>query len=162
MLVRGDRLSKTMSAYLIQRIEQHPLIDVHLETQLTELHPDGDKLAGVTFTDAGRQGRDAPVDARLPLPRRSAAHRAGARAKHVLTDAAGYILTGQDLLAERQPPRLLAARPRSAPARDQPRRALRRGRRAARLDEARRRGRRGGLDGRALVFTRLAELGVTV
>src|SRR5919197_2743907 len=29
MLVRGDRLSKSMSAYLIERIEQHPLIDVH-------------------------------------------------------------------------------------------------------------------------------------
>jgi thioredoxin reductase (NADPH) len=27
MLVRGDRLAKTMSAYLIRRIEQHPLID---------------------------------------------------------------------------------------------------------------------------------------
>ncbi len=41
MLVRGDRLEKTMSAYLIERIRQHPLIDVHLETQLTELHADG-------------------------------------------------------------------------------------------------------------------------
>ena len=27
-LVRGDRLSKSMSAYLIERIEAHPLIDV--------------------------------------------------------------------------------------------------------------------------------------
>ena len=32
-----------MSAYLIERIERHPLIDVHLETQMTELHrEDGD------------------------------------------------------------------------------------------------------------------------
>jgi hypothetical protein len=38
MVVRGDRLSKSMSAYLIERIEQHPLIDVHLETHLTGLH----------------------------------------------------------------------------------------------------------------------------
>ena len=38
ILVRGDRLTKSMSAYLIERIEAHPLIDVHLETQLTELH----------------------------------------------------------------------------------------------------------------------------
>ena len=38
MLVRGDRLDKTMSAYLVDRIEGQPLIDVRLETQLTELH----------------------------------------------------------------------------------------------------------------------------
>ena len=64
--------------------------------------------------------------------------------EHVITDDRGYILTGQDLVDRRQPSRLLAARSRSAPARDQPRRALRRGRCAARLDEARRRGRRRG------------------
>src|SRR6266542_3105585 len=44
MLVRGDSLGKTMSAYLIERIEHHPLIDVHLETQLTELHRNGEGL----------------------------------------------------------------------------------------------------------------------
>jgi thioredoxin reductase (NADPH) len=63
MLVRGDRLDKTMSAYLIERIEQHPLIDIHLETQLTELHEDGDRLAAVTFADAAgkaRRGRSTP------------------------------------------------------------------------------------------------------
>ena len=32
MLVRGDRLGKTMSAYLVTRIEQHPLIDVRYRT----------------------------------------------------------------------------------------------------------------------------------
>src|SRR5438874_6935151 len=42
MLVRGDRLTKTMSAYLIDRIKEHPLIDVHLSTQLTELHSNSD------------------------------------------------------------------------------------------------------------------------
>src|SRR4029453_8490714 len=52
MLVRGDGLSKSMSAYLIQRIEKHPLIDVHLETQLTELQANGGGLSGVSFTDA--------------------------------------------------------------------------------------------------------------
>src|SRR5262249_30401797 len=42
MLVRGDRLTKTMSAYLIERIDRHPLIAVHLETPISELHPAGD------------------------------------------------------------------------------------------------------------------------
>ena len=35
MLVRGDRLAKSMSAYLVERIERHPAIDLRLETQLT-------------------------------------------------------------------------------------------------------------------------------
>ena len=38
MLVRGDRLGKTMSAYLVERIEHHPLIDVRFRTQVRELH----------------------------------------------------------------------------------------------------------------------------
>src|SRR5436189_278057 len=63
MLVRGDRLAKTMSAYLIRRIEQHPLIVVHLETQLTELHPNGDKIAAVTFADASGKADTRAVDA---------------------------------------------------------------------------------------------------
>src|SRR5205823_616301 len=62
MLVRGDRLTKTMSAYLIERIEKHPLIDVHLETQLTELHQHGDEIAAVTFADAAGQAETRAVD----------------------------------------------------------------------------------------------------
>src|SRR4051794_41116406 len=53
MLVRGDRLGKTMSAYLVERIDRQPLIDVRLETQLSGLHRDGRRLTGVTVTDAG-------------------------------------------------------------------------------------------------------------
>ena len=33
MLVRGDSLGKSMSAYLVERIEEHPLIDVRLRTR---------------------------------------------------------------------------------------------------------------------------------
>jgi thioredoxin reductase (NADPH) len=63
MLVRGDRLSKSMSAYLIERIEKHPLIDVHLETGLSELHRNGDGLSGVTFTDAAGKSEARTVTA---------------------------------------------------------------------------------------------------
>ena len=100
MLVRGDRLSKSMSAYLIERIERHPLIDVHLETQLTGLHADGGKLEAVTFTDAaGKAETRAPW---TPSSSASAVSRtpSGVRGEHVITDDRGYILTGQDLLAD--------------------------------------------------------------
>src|SRR5690348_2166878 len=97
MLVRGDRLGKTMSAYLIERIAQHPLIDVRLETQLTELHANGDRLAGVTFVDAAGNARTDSADA-VFLCIGGRPHTEWCPGEHVLRDAAGYILTGQDLL----------------------------------------------------------------
>jgi thioredoxin reductase (NADPH) len=51
-----------MSAYLIERIEQHPLIDVHLESQLTELHANGDSIAAVAFADATGKAETRAVD----------------------------------------------------------------------------------------------------
>src|SRR3954463_9847786 len=53
MVVRGEDLSKSMSAYLVERIERHPLIDVRLRSQVTALHERGGELAAVTITDAG-------------------------------------------------------------------------------------------------------------
>jgi thioredoxin reductase (NADPH) len=103
MLVRGDRLEKTMSAYLIDRIKQHPLIDVHVETQLTELHQEGDKLAAVTFADAGGKAETREMDA-VFLCIGGRPHTDWCSREHVLTDGAGYILTGQDLVANGNSP----------------------------------------------------------
>jgi thioredoxin reductase (NADPH) len=102
MVVRGDGLSKSMSAYLIQRIEQHPLIDVHLETQLTGLHADGDKLVAVTFTDAAGKAETRPMDA-VFLCLGGQPHTEWCSREHVLTDPRGYILTGQDIVADGVP-----------------------------------------------------------
>ena len=102
MLVRGDRLEKTMSAYLIERIKRHPLIDVHLETQLTELHPNGDEIAAVTFADAAGKAERRAVDG-VFLCIGGSPHTDWCSREHVLTDAAGFILTGQDLLATGTP-----------------------------------------------------------
>jgi len=63
MLVRGERLETTMSAYLIERIKRHPLIDVHLETQLTELHAESGSIHGVrTHRDRLDQRRVLQAD----------------------------------------------------------------------------------------------------
>src|SRR6187551_3500917 len=62
MLVRGDRLSKSMSAYLIERIDAHPLIDVHLETQLTELNTTAGQLSAVTFENSAGKSETRTVD----------------------------------------------------------------------------------------------------
>ena len=101
MVVRGDRLAKSMSAYLVDRIERHPLIDVRLNTQVRELHA-GAHLDAVTVEGSG--GRE-----RLPAralficiggqPRTGWAAGAG-----VALDRAGYILTGPDLLEQGRRP----------------------------------------------------------
>jgi thioredoxin reductase (NADPH) len=103
MLVRGDRLEKTMSAYLIERIKRHPLIDVHLETQLTELHESGDKLTAVTFADGADKAETRAMDAAF-LCIGGSPHTDWCSREHVLTDSAGYILTGQDLVGTHIPP----------------------------------------------------------
>ncbi|HEX3268274.1 MAG TPA: NAD(P)/FAD-dependent oxidoreductase [Gaiellaceae bacterium] len=103
MVVRGDRLSKSMSAYLIERIEEHPLIDVHLETELTELHPSGGELTAVTFADSHGTSETRTVDG-VFLCIGGKPHTEWCSREHVLTDDRGYILTGQELLSDGGPP----------------------------------------------------------
>ena len=145
-----------MSAYLVERIGRHPLIEVRLRTQVTELHADGDRLGG---HDRERRRRDGAlaVARAVPLHRRRAAHRVGRRAG-VRTDAAGYILTGPDLLDGRAAPGGLAARSRPARAGDQRPRPLRRGRRAPRLHQTGGGSGRRGRDGHRPAHRRLEEL----
>jgi thioredoxin reductase (NADPH) len=104
MVVRGEDLGKSMSAYLVDRIEVNPLIEVELRSQIAGLDADGGHLSGVSVVDAG--GRTARHPARAMFicigadPRTGWAARAG-----VQTNARGYILTGPDLLdAGRRPP----------------------------------------------------------
>src|SRR5205085_4190432 len=99
MLVRGDRLEKSMSKYLIDRIREDPLIDVHLETQLTAVHPNGDSVAAATFADSSGQSETRAVDG-VFLCISGQPHMDWILREHVLTDRAGYILTGQDLLRD--------------------------------------------------------------
>lgn len=97
MVVRGESLARSMSAYLVERIGRHPLIDVRLRSQVTELHVSGEHLAGVTIADAGGATQRRAARALFVCiggePRTAWAADAGVR-----TDAAGYVLTGPDLL----------------------------------------------------------------
>jgi thioredoxin reductase (NADPH) len=103
MVIRGEGLTKSMSAYLVDRIEAHELIDVRPRTQVVEVHADGGHLEAVTVEGPERE-RERLTAAALFLciggqPRTGWAADAGVR-----TDRAGYILTGPDLLdAGRRP-----------------------------------------------------------
>ncbi len=92
MLVRGDRLGKTMSAYLVRRIEHNPLIDVRLNTELTAVHSDGDRLIAVGFGDVDWLPAAALFICIGGVPRTDWCEREGVR-----LDPGGFILTGVDL-----------------------------------------------------------------
>jgi thioredoxin reductase (NADPH) len=102
MLVRGDDLGKAMSAYLVERIEASPVIDVRLRTEVRAVHASGESLGSVTV--AGPEGEEELPARALFLclggvPRTAWADGAGVR-----TDRSGFILTGPDLLeAGRRP-----------------------------------------------------------
>ncbi|HEU0318599.1 MAG TPA: NAD(P)/FAD-dependent oxidoreductase [Solirubrobacteraceae bacterium] len=102
-LVRGDRLGKTMSGYLVDRIAAHPLIDVRLHTEIQAVDAEDGQLAGVTIRGPGRTGEHIPARALFlclgGVPRTGWAADAGIR-----LDAKGYVLTGPDLLDEGRRP----------------------------------------------------------
>jgi thioredoxin reductase (NADPH) len=100
MIVRGDRLGKTMSAYLVDRIVRHPLIDVRLGTEVEELHSDDSGcLEAVTITGGERLPAVALFICIGGRPQTRWAGEIG-----VKTDRAGFILTGPDLLEHGERP----------------------------------------------------------
>jgi thioredoxin reductase (NADPH) len=97
MVVRGDSLRKSMSAYLVDRIERHPAITVRLRTEVEAVEAESGWLEAVVV-----RGEDGSTE-RLPatvmflclggVPRTGWAGDNGVR-----LDPAGFILTGPDLL----------------------------------------------------------------
>lgn len=96
-VVRGTDLRKSMSGYLVDRIEAHPLIEVMLGSQVTGLAETEGHLSGVTVTGSSGAERSLPATALFlcigGVPRTRWAERDG-----VHIDKAGYVLTGPDLL----------------------------------------------------------------
>ena len=103
MVVRGESLGARMSAYLVRRIERHPLIEVRLRSRIEELHADGDELSAVTIGDAGGSSERRPARAVFLClggePRTGWAAAAG-----VCVNEAGYVVTRPDLLEDGRRP----------------------------------------------------------
>lgn len=103
LIVRGDQLGSKMSAYLVERINTHPLVDVRLHANVTAVHADGDRLGAVTITDAA--GKTEQLRANVLFlclggtPRTAWAAGAGVR-----VNPAGFVLTGSGLLESGQRP----------------------------------------------------------
>jgi thioredoxin reductase (NADPH) len=103
MVVRGDSLSKSMSAYLVKRIEDHPNIDVRLGTRVAELHAEAGRLRDVTIESSGG-ARETISATSLFLCIGGVPRTEWAAGSHVRTDKAGFILTGPDLLEHGERP----------------------------------------------------------
>ena len=103
MVVRGDSLWKSMSAYLVERIEASDAVDVRLRTQVRELHEEAGRVVAVTLENADT----APAPVRVTsvflciggVPRTRWARRSDIR-----TDEKGFLLTGPDLLEDGRRP----------------------------------------------------------
>ena len=103
LIVRGDRLASKMSAYLVERIEPNPLVDVRLETNVTAVHADGDELEAVTISDGTGKSEQLRAAALFlcigGTPRTAWAGGAGVR-----VNQAGFVLTGSALLEDGRRP----------------------------------------------------------
>jgi thioredoxin reductase (NADPH) len=109
MLVRSNRLSDTMSRYLIQRIEENPDIELHYKTEITAL--DGDAhLERVTWQDKST-GETSSHDIRHVFIMAGASPRTDWLSGCLALDEKGFILTGRDLDGLAGTPGWAAARP---------------------------------------------------
>lgn len=97
MLVRGDSLTRSMSQYLVERIEAHPRIEVRLHTEVTAVQ-------GETHLEAVevKQGQTGPVET-IPASGLfifiGAVPRTEWLPEAVWRDERGFILTGPGLQA---------------------------------------------------------------
>jgi thioredoxin reductase (NADPH) len=95
MLVRGKTLSETMSRYLTQRITTHPMIELHLETELVSLEGES-HLERVTWLERS-SGERMTRDIRHVFVMAGASPRSDWLRGCVVLDQQGFVLTGRDL-----------------------------------------------------------------
>ncbi len=95
MLVRSSRLSDTMSRYLIQRIEENPMISLHYRTEIVGLEGDT-QLERVTWQDKNT-GETSTHDIRHVFIMTGASPRSEWLKGCMMLDNKGFILTGRDL-----------------------------------------------------------------
>jgi thioredoxin reductase (NADPH) len=103
MLVRGDSLSKSTSAYLVERIVEHPNVEVRLRTEVESVEEGEGRLVAVTAREAGGAVERLPATALfICIGGRPCTDWAGDTGVRV--GPAGFVLTGPDLLHRGEPP----------------------------------------------------------
>jgi thioredoxin reductase (NADPH) len=95
MLVRSGSLSETMSRYLIQRISENPVIELHLRTEIVSLEGDT-QLVRVGWIDKAT-GQTSTHEIRHLFIMAGASPRTDWLRGCMALDDKGFILTGRDL-----------------------------------------------------------------
>ena len=95
MLVRSGQLSDTMSRYLIRRIEENPVIELHLHTEIAGLDG-GEHLERVTWQDR-KTGETSTHDIRHVFVMTGATPHTDWLKGCLALDSKGFVLTGHDL-----------------------------------------------------------------
>lgn len=103
MLVRGDSPAKSMSAYLVERIEAHPWIKVRLEAEVASVEEREGMLAAVVVRDRDGGGDRLPASA-LFICIGGAPCTEWASGSGVRVGPGGFVMTGPDLILEGERP----------------------------------------------------------
>ena len=98
MIVRSSGLKRTMSRYLIRRIEESPAIELHAHTELVRLEG-GSHLEGLTWKD-NRTGATESAGVRHVFLMTGAEPSTSWLDRRVVMDGGGFIKTGASLSAE--------------------------------------------------------------
>jgi thioredoxin reductase (NADPH) len=102
ILVRAPSLTKSMSHYLIEQVDNVPAISVRTCTEVVEAHGT-DHLEGLTLRDK-TTGETDTVDAQYLFAFIGAAPLTDWLKDGVVRDEHGFVLTGPDLLVDGEPP----------------------------------------------------------
>ncbi len=103
MLVRSDSLEKSMSQYLVERINAAANIEVRLQTEIVAGHGD-DHLEAITIADR-TTGSEHQMPTNWVFVFIGASPRTDWLGKDVARDDKGAVITGHDLLARNEDPR---------------------------------------------------------
>jgi thioredoxin reductase (NADPH) len=103
LLIRGDSLARSMSAYLIERIEAHPGIEVRLRTEVEAVEAEEGLLAAVLVRDGDGQADRLPARAMF-ICIGGAPCTEWAAGSGVRVGPAGFVLTGPDLIRDGERP----------------------------------------------------------
>jgi thioredoxin reductase (NADPH) len=95
ILIRGDDLYKSMSSYLVRRIEQNPNIELICNTTIRRMN--GDTHLGSVDTVNTKTGEERNVETQGVFSFIGADPRTGWLPAEIERDAKGFVRTGMDL-----------------------------------------------------------------
>lgn len=96
LLIRGDDLGKSMSRYLVQRVERHPKVTVHRNTEVRDVQGESKLGLQMIVAEDNRTGEQMTLSIRALFVFIGAESNAAWLAGSIALDDHGFIRTGPD------------------------------------------------------------------